>query len=151
MDEGLTFVNNSISIKGKERILDQANQEMVSLSEEIDSEITSEDYVLTSSEHSWSLEFTEQGKEKLMKYESLEITYNAILNSNAVANSNGNNNKAILEYSNIVNVKYDETPNPDDTDKESRDENDAKVYTGGFNLGKTCTFKRWRTFRRSSI
>lgn len=136
MDEGLTFVNNSISIKGKERILDQANQEMVSLSEEIDSEITSEDYVLTSSEHSWSLEFTEQGKEKLMKYESLEITYNAILNSNAVANSNGNNNKAILEYSNIVNVKYDETPNPDDTDKESRDENDAKVYTGGFNLEK---------------
>lgn len=136
MDEGLTFVNNSISIKGKERILDQANQEMVSLSEEIDSEITSEDYVLTSGEHSWSLEFTEQGKEKLMKYESLEITYNAILNSNAVANSNGNNNKAILEYSNIVNVKYDETPNPDDTDKESRDENDAKVYTGGFNLEK---------------
>lgn len=136
MDEGLTFVNNSISIKGKERILDQANQEMVSLSEEIDSEITSEDYVLTSGEHSWSLEFTEQGKEKLMKYESLEITYNAILNSNAVANSSGNNNKAILEYSNIVNVKYDETPNPDDTDKESRDENDAKVYTGGFNLEK---------------
>lgn len=136
MDEGLTFVNNSISIKGKERILDQANQEMVSLSEEIDSEIISEDYVLTSSEHSWSLEFTEQGKEKLMKYESLEITYNVILNSNAVANSNGNNNKAILEYSNIVNVKYDETPNPDDTDKESRDENDAKVYTGGFNIEK---------------
>lgn len=141
MDEGLTFVNNSISIKGKERILDQANQEMVSLSDEIDNEITSEDYVLTSDEHSWSLEFTEQGKEKLMKYESLEITYNVILNSNAVANNIGNSNKATLEYSNIVKVKYDETPNPDDTEKESKDESDVKVYTGGFNIEKHATTK----------
>lgn len=141
MDEGLTFVNNSISIKGKERILDQANQEMVSLSEEIDSEITSEDYVLTSSEHSWSLEFTEQGKEKLMKYESLEITYNVILNSNAVANNIGNSNKATLKYSNIVKVKYDETPNPDDPEKESKNESDVKVYTGGFNIEKHALSK----------
>ena len=136
MDEGLTFIDSSFSINGKIRNLDQAGQEMMSVRGINNEPITSDDYVLTSDEHSWSLEFTEQGKEKLMKYESLEITYNATLNSNAVANTSGNNNKATLKYSNIVKVNYDDVPNPDDIENESKNESDEKVYTGGFNIEK---------------
>ena len=76
-----------------------------------------------------------------MKYESLEITYNATLNSNAVANTSGNNNKATLKYSNIVKVNYDDVPNPDDIENESKNESDEKVYTGGFNIEKHALSK----------
>lgn len=142
MDEGLTFLDNSFSIDGTMRILlGQENQEVENNRSLDNNEITSDDYVLTADNHSWSLEFTEQGKEKLMKYESLEITYNVMLNSNAVANNTGNNNKATLEYSNIVNVNYDEIPNPDDIEKESKDNSDVKIYTGGFNIEKHALSK----------
>lgn len=141
MDEGLTFIENSFSINGTIRNLEQGGQEMVDSRALDNNQITPDDYVLTSDNHSWSLEFTEQGKEKLMKYESLEITYNAILNSNAVANTSGNNNKVTLKYSNIVKVDYDGIPNPDDIENESKNESDEKVYTGGFNIEKHALSK----------
>ncbi len=134
MDEGLTFLNNSFSINGKIRNSKETDENVIE-------QITSDYYNLTFDDYTWSVEFTEQGKQKLMNYESLEITYNSILNSNAIANNIGNNNSASLEYSNIVSVKYDETENPDIADKKSKDNNDAKVYTGGFNIEKHALTK----------
>lgn len=138
MDSGLTFLEDSFSANGIMRNIDQAGQQMINVRAINNNTITSDDYVLTPEEHSWKMEFTEEGKEKLTRYESLEITYDVKLNNNAVANGTGNNNKASLEYSNAVNLNYDNKQNAQGEVKYS---SSAKIYTGGFNIEKHALTK----------
>lgn len=119
MSTGLTLQNNEIVVTGI-----KADSSTVVLAKDTD-------YTVTEDAHNWEIVCT---NENLKDYKSLEITYSAKINSDAIATSAGNTNKATLEYSSIVKTDYEDKDNTET--KETPETPDTKVYTGGLKIEK---------------
>lgn len=104
-----------------------------------------EDYTLNAPTSStagdtWTITFTEAGKEKLATGDTVVITFKTLVNENAVVGKGGNLNTVTLNYSNEI-LPDDSIDKP----KTSTDEDKAVVYTFGIGVlkidGKNGTTK----------
>lgn len=139
MDNGLTFIPENMIFKLTSHYDDDEMEDMV---ETIPVEEILNTEMFTYTDHSWILNIINNASNFSQVISpsktTLEITYDAVLNSDAIATSVGNNNKAELEYSTIVKTNYDKVTNgtaekPIPTNKI---ESSVKVYTGGFKIEK---------------
>ena len=96
------------------------------------------DYTIEDPETSFTVTFTEAGKRKLANMDSIVMTYNATINSEADATGTGNTSTSELKYSNIVATNYNGDANPEASTSTSTATATAtaKVYTGGFYIHK---------------
>ncbi len=96
------------------------------------------DYTVEDPETSFTVTFTEAGKQKLSNMDSIIMTYNATINENADASATGNTSTSELKYSNIVATNYNGDANPEASTSTSTATSTAaaKVYTGGFYIHK---------------
>lgn len=139
MDNGLTFIPEGMILK---MITHYDDEEMEDIIETMPVEDIIGTDMFTYTEHSWILDIINNSSNFAMSVPpskiTLEITYDAILNSDAVAMSIGNNNKAELEYSILVNQDYNENSNGTEENPipTKKIESSAKIYTGGFNIEK---------------
>lgn len=102
------------------------------------------DYTLTkpndnTSGGTWTITFTQSGKEKLaennVKY--ITVTFDTLLNENANVGNTGNLNDAQLDYSNAIYPTIDgENPNNGKTPGEDHIKDEAIVYTFGIDVLK---------------
>lgn len=99
------------------------------------------DYTLTvptdnTAGRSWTITFTEAGKDKLAAsaVTSIDVTFNTVLNANAYVGSAGNLNTGELDYSNAI-YPTEDPSNPNDDKEPGKDviTDQAIVYT--FALG----------------
>lgn len=117
MDDGLTLDSSKIVVKIGETVF-----------------VKDTDYTLTSTEQSFKVTFTEDGKTKLNGNEKVEIYYDATLNSNANATVTGNSDRTNLKYSTIVENNYLDANNTETT--YTTENKIATVYTGGLIIEK---------------
>lgn len=96
------------------------------------------DYTIEDPETSFTVTFTEAGKQKLANMSSIVMTYNATINAEADATGTGNTSTSELKYSNIVATNYNGDANPEASTSTSTATATAtaKVYTGGFYIHK---------------
>lgn len=139
MDNGLTFLPESMKLKV---IIHFDEEHIEDVVEETTIEEIAESGMISYTEHSWELNLSREStsftQQILPSKVTLEITYDAKLNNDAIATSVGNNNKAELEYATIVNTDYDGNSNATETNPipTKKIESSVKIYTGGFNIEK---------------
>lgn len=144
MDNGLTFIPEGMIFKMTTHYDDEEMEDIV---ETISVEDIIGTDIFTYTEHSWILDIINNSSNFAMSVPpskiTLEITYDAILNNDAIATAIGNNNKAELEYSTLVNQDYNENSNATEENPipTKKIQSLSKIYTGGFNIEKHALSK----------
>lgn len=117
LSSGLSLIEDSVTVygmnSGKEDVLMESGYVKMAKRP-----VNAEDNQI-----SFALDFS---YDEIKSFESLKITYNAVLNENAVAGETGNKNNAYLDYSNNPYIENDY----------STDDDTVTVYTYGLKINK---------------